>query len=125
MSLRPKRVQTRSRLRWDEEIRINVEDGNKFSAKASVGWGGGGSGVKSKKRREISCEFVADALTTEGRGQSGGCTHCVGPHLTNCGVSCSDSTVKNHCWPLCRSIFIRNLGKLTKLPLMLWYIAMK
>lgn len=70
MSLRPKRVQTRSRLRWDEEIRINVEQSNKFSAKTSVGWGGGGNSVKSKKRREITCEFVADALKTEGRGQS-------------------------------------------------------
>lgn len=43
---------------------------DEFSAKTSVGRGGRGSSVKSEKRREMSCEFVADALKTEGREQS-------------------------------------------------------
>lgn len=38
---------------------------DEFSAKTSLGRGGGGSGVKSEKRREISCEFVADGPKTE------------------------------------------------------------
>lgn len=53
---------------------------------------------EGEKRREINWEFVADALKTE-RGQSWGCTVCVGPQHANCGVSCSDRTVKIHCVP--------------------------
>lgn len=68
---------------------------------------------EGENRREISCEFVVDALKTKRRGQSWGCTHCVGPHFTNCGVSCSDSTVENHCWPLSSSILICILTRAT------------
>lgn len=55
---------------------------------------------EGNERSEMNCEFVVDALKTKRRGQSWGCTLWVGPHHANCGVSCSDSTANNHCWPL-------------------------
>lgn len=42
----------------------------------------------------MNWEFVVDALKTKREGQSRGCTLCVSPQHTNCGVCCSDRTVK-------------------------------